>query len=324
MNSLISVIVPVYNIEKYIDKCVSSIVEQTYKNLEIILIDDGSSDSSPQKCDEWAKRDSRIKVIHKINGGVSTARNVGLDIASGDYIGFADGDDYLSLEQFEKVAKVIDEHDPDVVTFDWYRVKENGEIIPSTEKITECCIDPETAVRELLKGNINNYMWNKVFKRNVFDGIRFPENRVWEDAAICYKLLLATKKIYCYPEKMYFYLLRKGSISKSGISDKTLRDIFLARYECYLYLSESYPDLLDVITPKAATIAIRLFDRSLWSDVEQDTLNVAKRFLMENKEDILKYTDDSIFKLYYGAPKIYALFRILRHKIGNIVKKIKK
>lgn len=323
MNPLISIIVPVYKVEKYLDRCISSIVNQTYKNLEIILVDDGSPDSCPQKCDEWAEKDSRIKVIHKDNGGLSSARNVALDIAIGDYIGFVDSDDYIALDMYEKLLSVLANHRIDIITFDCNRVNENDETICSTEHIVEGVLTSENALKELLKGNINNYMWNKLFKACIFESVRFPEGRVWEDMAICYKLFMLSEKIYCYPEKMYFYFMNSGSISKN-MNEKVLRDIFLARYECYITLKERYDFAQEYSLPLAALAARRFIDRSLWGEVDNSVLKVAKRFLIDNKQSVLEYSSDKSFKLYYKFPKIYVCLRKLKHSIGNIVKKIKK
>ena len=125
MKDLISVIIPIYNVEKYLNKCIDSIINQTYKNLEIILVDDGSPDNCPQICDEYAKKDNRIKVIHKKNGGVSSARNVGLINSTGNYIGFIDPDDYIEPIMYEKLLKVLKESNTLVSMCGFYKIKDN-------------------------------------------------------------------------------------------------------------------------------------------------------------------------------------------------------
>lgn len=323
MEYLISVIVPVYKVEKYLDRCVSSIINQTYKNLEIILVDDGSPDDCPQKCDEWAKKDLRIRVIHKENGGPSSARNAALDIARGDYIGFVDSDDYVALDMYEKLVGILNTCKSDIVVFGCNKVDENRNIISSTEKIIECDLTAENALKELLKANINNYMCNKIFKSVMFKEIRFPENRLWEDMAICYKLFLASSCIYCYPENMYFYFVRNGSVSKT-INGKSLRDIFLARYECYIELKDTYSFAQEYALPLAALSARRFIDRSLWETVDGEILQIAKDFLQENKVDILRNTKEKGLRLYYKSPKFYILCRKAKHRVGVLVKRIKK
>lgn len=184
MDELVSVIVPVYGTEAYLDRCVASITNQTYRNLEIILVDDGSTDHCPEMCDSWADVDGRIKVIHKINGGLSSARNVGIDSANGDYLYFLDSDDWIVPDLVERVMELFLIHKPDIVTFDCNRINEKGEIYATTENIKEGMLSKEEAVTELLKGNINNYAWNKMYKKEVFFNVRFPEGRAWEDMKI--------------------------------------------------------------------------------------------------------------------------------------------
>lgn len=321
VGKLISVIVPIYRSEKYLDKCISSIVGQTYQNLEIILVDDGSHDKCPDMCDRWAEEDCRIKVIHKVNGGPSSARNAGIESASGDYLSFVDSDDWIALDLFERVMKIFDENDPDIVTFDCNRINEKGEIYASTENIEAGLISSEKAIHELLKGNINNYAVNKVYKKHVFEGVRFPEGRAWEDMAITYKLLLNCTSVYCYPAKLYFYYTRSDSISKM-IDEKALGHIFLARYECHVALKEVIPSAQRLSLPLAVLSARRLYDRSLWSSVDADILALAKRFLAENRDTILNEIKDKKYWLFFKLPKLYSVVRILRHKIGIIVKRL--
>ncbi len=321
MDKLVSVIVPVYRSEIYLDKCVSSITAQTYRNLEIILVDDGSPDNSGKMCDSWAKKDSRIKVIHKTNGGLSSARNVGIDAAGGDYLGFVDSDDLIAPDLFEKVMGFFDSHEPEIVVFNSNRVKENGEIYAHTENIREGMLSGEEAVVELLRGNINNYAVNKVYKKEIFLGIRFPEGRLWEDMATTYKLFFKAKRIYCYPEGLYFYLTRADSISKN-ISEKALGHIFLARYEFHMAVAERLPSAVEYSLPLAALSARRLYDRSLWKEVDSETLALAKEFLEQNKETVLGTIKDRKYLLYYKFPRIYSLVRIIRHKIGTVVRRV--
>ncbi len=321
MDKLVSVIVPVYRSEEYLDKCVSSITGQTYQNLEIILVDDGSPDNSPKMCDSWAEKDSRIKVIHKTNDGLSSARNARIDIAGGDYLGFVGSDDWIAPDLFEKVMAIFDKHEPDIVVFNSNRVKENGEIYAFTENIREGMLSVEEAIVELLRGNINNYAVNKVYKKEVFADIRFPEGRLWEDMATAYKLFFNSERIYCYPEGLYFYLTRADSISKN-ITEKALAHIFLARYEFHMAVTERLPSAVEYSLPLAALSARRLYDRSLWKEVGVGTLTLAKKFLEQNKETILGNIKDKKYLLYYKFPELYSLVRIVRHKIGTLVRRI--
>lgn len=323
-NPLISVIVPVYKVEKYLDKCVQSIVDQTYKNLEIILVDDGSPDNCPQMCDEWAKKDSRIKVIHKENGGQSSARNRGLAVASGDLLGFVDSDDWIALDLFERVVNIFNTYEPDIVEFDANCVNSNGEIYTSTEKIKEGMLSTEEALNELLMDNINNYVWNKVFKREVFAGVRFPEGRILEDMAIMPRLFLNSEKIYCSCEKLYYYYQRSdSSLHTTGI--KEIGDLFLARYERYIALKNNkYPKAEKLSLDHATTTALQVYSISLWrKKVDKSIVASAKQFLAEHKEYILKNNPSLTYRLYYRARGIYAVLYVLKRESGKILRFIR-
>ena len=124
---LVSIVLPIYNVEKYLDRCIESVVRQTYKKIEIILVDDGSPDSCPQKCDDWAKRDGRIKVVHKKNAGLGYARNTGIENATGEYICFFDSDDYIALDTIEKAYNLATKEESDMVIFGFCYVRANGE-----------------------------------------------------------------------------------------------------------------------------------------------------------------------------------------------------
>ena len=124
----VSIVVPIYNVEKYLEQCIDSIINQTLKEIEIILVDDGSPDNCPQICDDYVKKDSRIKVVHKTNGGLSSARNAGIEIATGDYIGFVDSDDYIELDMYEKMYNIAIENNVDFVMSDYYSVSNEGKV----------------------------------------------------------------------------------------------------------------------------------------------------------------------------------------------------
>ena len=163
---LISVIVPVYNVEKYLEKCIDSIINQTYQNLEIILVDDGSTDGSGKICDEYSRKDNRIKVIHKENGGLSDARNIGIKNANGGLIGFIDSDDYITENMFEVLQKDLRKYNADISSCDIQNVNEAGECLKiirvSTEGQTSKVFEREEALKLLLEDTIKSYAWNKL------------------------------------------------------------------------------------------------------------------------------------------------------------------
>ena len=189
-NKKVSVIVPVYNMEKYLSRCVDSILAQTYKNLEVILVDDGSKDSSPAICDQYSERDSRVKVVHKENGGLSSARNAGLDVATGDYIGFVDSDDYISPEMYSVLCQCLENSDCEIANLMYVRADENGRTTPSkVPHNTDKEIEAEQFAKELMLHTGDVSVCTKLFCAGLFQNIRFPEGKLNEQNLIWAKEL---------------------------------------------------------------------------------------------------------------------------------------
>lgn len=320
MNELISVVVPVYKVEEYLDECVSSIVNQTYKNLEIILVDDGSPDKCPQMCDKWAAKDSRVKVIHQENKGVAEARKNGILSASGEYVCCVDSDDFIDLKTTESVLKVFEENNVEIVVFDSVSFGEASSKSTVYPKMPEGVLDNKTALKILVKGDIPNYFCNKMYKRRVFEGVDFVENRLWEDMGAMYQVFLNAENIYFLPEFFYHYRMRADSTIHS-ITDKALEDIFFVQTKRYYDLLKINTEIAEIAFARVPWAAIRLYDRSLWAAVDGDLLKKAIDFLNDNKEKILKLNDKKRFKWFYRNRKIYDTIRRLRHKVGNIIKK---
>jgi len=242
MEELISIIVPVYNVEKYLQKCVDSIINQTYKTLEIILVDDGSKDNSGKICDELEKMDNRIKVIHKQNGGLSDARNAGIKIAKGKYIGFVDSDDYIARDMFETLYGLSKKHNADVSIVSYYEVY-NGKIISARDSKDLEVFDKIEALKEvLIDRRIQSYAWNKLFKRELFENIEFPTNKNFEDIATTLLLFEQSNTVVLLEDPKYYYLRRDDSIV--GIKNyKTYKDYLDVIYDKYLYLNGKYEEL---------------------------------------------------------------------------------
>lgn len=212
-NTKVSVIIPVYNVEPYIKKSVDSVLTQTYKNLEIILVDDGSTDDSGKICDEYAKQDDRIQVIHQKNGGLSAARNAGLKIMTGDLIGFLDSDDWIDSDFFEILVQKQVETNADIVIIGYkYVYEKDGKIITSNDPLVNQSYNKEEALIALAKGKIESHVWDRIFKKQLFDGIEFPEGRNYEDVSIMYRLFLKAEHISSYNCYKYNYLQRNNSI----------------------------------------------------------------------------------------------------------------
>ena len=228
MNALISVIIPVYNVEAYLDECMESVCGQTYRNLEIILIDDGSTDGSSDICDKWARKDLRVKVIHQKNAGLSSARNVGLGSATGDFIAFLDSDDYLERDAYDKVVRALQKHGTDIVVFDYMCVNDKGERLSDDRIIESRIIDQKEALLELYKGFLGDYVPFKVYSKKLWNSIRFPIGKAFEDIGTMYKVFLQADSICCISDKLYYYRRRSGSII-AQMSDKALCDLFELR-----------------------------------------------------------------------------------------------
>lgn len=219
MEPLVSVIVPIYRVEDYIRQCIESILRQTHKNLEIILVDDGSPDGCPAICDEYAKTDDRIKVIHKKNGGLSDARNAGLEIASGEYIGFVDSDDWIKPDMFEYLLQGICGYGADISYCNWINVHETW-VDYQNEQIDKV-YTAETALNELFFDRLKNFAWNKLYKAELWNGVRFPAGRTFEDILTTYKLFEKAVRIAILKEPKYCYRIRQNSITNElGIGNR--------------------------------------------------------------------------------------------------------
>lgn len=223
----ISVIVPVYKVEKYLGKCVESIINQTHSNLEIILVDDGSPDRCGEICDTYAAKDTRVKVIHKENGGLSDARNAGIEVATGDYIGFVDSDDYIHPQMYEKLLGAILEHDADMSICPYEYVDEEGEAISKENPVRTEVLSNIAALEKLASPCWWYYTtaWNKLYKKILFATIRFPKGKIHEDQFTVHELFYVCEKIVTIEDKLYNYLQRKNSIMGSKISISRLDGI---------------------------------------------------------------------------------------------------
>lgn len=236
----ISFIVPVYNVELYLPGCIESILNQTFSDIEIILIDDGSTDNSGSICDKYQALDSRIQVIHQNNQGVSHARNVGLRQAVGRYIGFIDSDDQVSDNYAIILLDAINRQvDIDISFCEYYTVK-NGLSVVYTNNSSDKIYDNETSIYLLCKDKeIKNYVWGKLFKKELFASIRFPEDRdMCEDMAILYKVFYQARKILHLQTPAYYYQIRTESSINSGWSPIKAYHYFLGGYEQSLFLRE--------------------------------------------------------------------------------------
>lgn len=223
---MISVIVPVYNIQRYILACVESLLAQTYRNIEIILVDDGSADESGKLCDEYAQKDSRIRVIHKPNGGLSSARNAGLDVAHGEWILFVDGDDYLVKDAAERLIRLTDT-DVDFIQFYYFETESVDTKPPKSQSVNfEECRDVRKMFEKLYSlGGVAASSCTKLWNRRLFRDIRFKEGILHEDEELMTRLLPICKKVIYTDLVLYGYVMREGSIVHTGFNPRRM-DVF--------------------------------------------------------------------------------------------------
>ncbi len=214
-DSLISVIVPIYNVDRCLRKCIDSIINQTYTNLEIILVDDGSTDMSSIICDEYQKLDCRVLVIHKKNEGLSDARNTGLNIARGSLIGFVDGDDYLESTMYEELKKNMDIYNSDIAICDYFKIKNGKKIYDNKYNNHEYSFCGKKKYSNIFYSYncISTVAWNKLYKKSLFDDIRYPSDKINEDSYIICDLFDKADKISYIIKPLYNYVYRKDSIS---------------------------------------------------------------------------------------------------------------
>lgn len=243
-NDLISVVIPVYNVEPYIRACVESVLQQSYKNLEIILVDDGSADRCPAICDEYAEKDARIKVIHKSNGGLSDARNAGIEAATGAYITLIDSDDSIHPAMISYLYNALIQNDADISFCQRQEIDENGAALPSKSEFSTFIVDGRnTCMEEFLKNRqIDTVAWGKLYKRSMFDDVRYPFGKYHEDVFTTYKIIAKCNRMFIGEERYYNYRIRTASITQSSFSLKHL-DAIEANEERAKFIEKNYPQL---------------------------------------------------------------------------------
>ncbi|MBR0136230.1 MAG: glycosyltransferase, partial [Clostridia bacterium] len=245
--SLISIIVPVYKVEPYLDKCVSSIVEQTYTDLEIILVDDGSPDNCPAMCDAWAKKDARIKVIHKENGGLSDARNAGMDAANGEYILFVDSDDWIASETCEIMLARMTSTNSDIVSCDAVRVWDGN--MPQRKMMRDNeahVLDRTEAMRALIQSTcLIMTVWNKLYKAQIIKKIPFEKGKIHEDEIWSWQAIGAASRVATVSEALYYYRQRADGIMGDGYTGFPMI-VIRAKQQRHDYIMKEMPALADI------------------------------------------------------------------------------
>ena len=263
-NKLISIVVPVYNVENYLERCINSLINQTYKNIQIILVDDGSNDNSPSICDYYKSIYKNIVVIHKENGGLSDARNKGIDVARGEYITFVDSDDYVELDYIEYMYNLI-EKDLTEIAICGYIVHFDNQLKKLKDYYNSSKMDTEKVLKRILYSNkIEVSAWAKLYKTSLFKNVRYPKGKLFEDIGTTYKLLEKCKVISVGLSPKYHYIMRKDSIVNKKFTEKHKYMIEATKNMCDDVLS-SYPKLNKACKRRLSYAYISTLDRMIMS-----------------------------------------------------------
>lgn len=327
VNEMITVIIPVYNVKDYLDRCMTSVLEQSYKNLEIILVDDGSTDESSVMCDRYQEKDSRIKVIHKRNGGLSSARNAALDIAQGEFIGFVDSDDYIHKDMFKRMIDAAHRNDSDIVICEHFNEKGDRLFIEDPIYDNEEKMTSQQALEILVDDvKMRSYAWDKLYKAALFEGIRYPEGRNYEDIATTYLLFDKAEKLIRIPEYLYYYQIREGSISnhKSGEKwNRNLHDIIDSRSERYKYFTEKGYTHLAQKDMAQLLPYIYAYIGTCYKFNDYKNVKRMQKYLQENSAQIVENThisakDKKIMKMYMSSKAVLTLYNKSKRYIQSV------
>jgi glycosyltransferase involved in cell wall biosynthesis len=325
LKALISIIVPVYNIKQYIQNCIKSLLNQTYKNIEIILVDDGSTDGSDELCNKIKNTDIRIKVIHKVNGGLSSARNAGIDIASGDYVMFVDGDDYLAENAVEILLKKNENYNADIVQFYYEETNDKYRKIYDDGAGEELYINDTKTMFELMYkiGGTAVSACTKLYKRSLFKELRFKEGILHEDEYMSTYMLQKAESILYISNKLYFYVVRQGSIINSYFS-KPKMDIFFVLEDRIEELKKlNFDEFVENEKLRYCSTYMRLWcEAKNMSDTESCKIMEAKikRFLHKYRIRIYKIKD-LLYILYRINPKFVYFYYYLRKMRNNLLRR---
>ncbi len=294
----VSIIVPVYNVEKYLDECMKSILGQTYSNLEVVLIDDGSTDSSGNMCDNYKAQDDRIVVIHKLNGGLSSARNAGMDIATGDYLIFVDSDDIISLNMVSEMVKKADETGAQIVSS---LMTEEREMLDKGQIGKVSVFDSHGALRCIFSDDtILTSASGKMYSSELWKDIRFPTDKIFEDFATIYKVIKKSSKTVAFEDWQYFYRPNPSGITGSPFYHRKMQFFDVAE-EVTSGIKDTDPDLIPVIRNRITRQAISYFRDMSSSSYDDET---DRRFIIITiRKGIWKY----LFSGYKAKSKMYGL-----------------
>lgn len=296
---LLSVIVPVYNVAPYLARCVDSILNQSYPSLELILVDDGSQDDSGKLCDEYAARDSRVRVIHKENGGLSSARNAGLDAAAGEYLTFVDSDDWIEPDSYGPMIALLEQNDAALVCGGRYDVdgKTGEKTLGLCPKKQECLSAGEMVGRIFLWDGCDSSACDKLYRRRLFASLRYPEGKVCEDVCVTYRIVLEGGTAVLWDRPFYNYYHRPDSITTAAVSENSFH-FSQHTAEIYPYIRDHYP----AIAPQARFFRVRSLSHILLL-LDQADPETRQRFAGEYRQArraLRKHTGFFLTSPYFG------------------------
>ena len=281
----LSIIVPIYKVEKYLDECIQSILGQTFTDFELILVDDGSPDACPQMCDAAAEQDSRVRVIHQKNGGLSAARNTGIEVARGNWLGFVDSDDFVAPDFYEKLYNAAVNAGADCAMCSVQLIHEDGSRMdtPPQWKVYGGGYTDEDVLKTITWQNNAPYLvaWNKLYRREVFRTLRYPVGRINEDVFVFAELFDTIKMVACVEQPLYFYRQRTGSIMQSKCTLRNLDEMwsFVHCFECFQRSGrmEMLPFVESRIFAKLTGVYYRLSAQEQHSDAMRQAMAAQKK-----------------------------------------------
>lgn len=313
MKPLISVIVPVYNVEKELPECIDSILKQSYRNIEVMLIDDGSPDGSGAICDRYAEKDSRVHVFHKENGGLSDARNYGIARCKGEYLICVDSDDVIKETLIENQLALAQKYHADMVVSPYQKFQESHELFVSEEIRTGCVGQKEALSRLLYQDKVfHTGAHCKLYKCSLFDGVLYPVGLFYEDLATTYRLILKSNRIAYTTEKMYGYRIRAGSIMRQGYSPKKLSCIVVSK-QFYQEISAKYPELKTAASSRAFSVNRAIYlqmpsekkeeRKQIWNEMKKYRETVIKDGKARKREKVMAV-------ISYCGPNVFGLLSL--------------
>lgn len=315
METAISVIVPIYRVEKFLPQCIESVLNQTFTDFELILVDDGSPDRCPEICDETAKRDARVRVIHQANAGLSAARNAGIEVAHGAWLSFVDSDDYIAPHFCEKLYQTAQRTNADCVMCSVQNVDESGKLIDSAlMRVADEVKTGREVLRKIGRDDVTPYLtaWNKLYRRKLFNTLRYPAGRQNEDVFVFAELFCQVQRAVCVAEPLYFYRKRIGSIMNSVVTLRNLDEMW-AYVNCFEHLQQddeesTLKETEKRVFAKLTGVYYRVTEEDRHSNkmkqAKKAQWNIAMRLMKQGQLDLRSLARTLLFQ---ALPGVYGL-----------------